>query len=63
VSELTAASSPDTVHQWDSLKHMQLVLAIEEAFNLQFTDDEIVSIKSLQNVIALLENKSGAGHV
>lgn len=57
------ASSPDTVNQWDSLKHMQIVLAIEEAFDLQLTDDEIVSIRSLQSIIALLEKKSGARNV
>ena len=37
-------SSVDTIESWDSLKHMNLIVALEEEFNVQFTDDEIIEM-------------------
>jgi acyl carrier protein len=38
---LERSSSPDTIAAWDSLRHVQLVLAIEEAFGIQFAVEDI----------------------
>ena len=35
-------SSPDSIESWDSLKHMNLVVALEEEFEIELTDDEIL---------------------
>ena len=49
-------SSPDTVEAWDSLKHMNLVLSVEEVFEIQFTDNQIVEMLSVRAIIeAVLE--------
>lgn len=32
---------------WDSLKHMEVVVALEQQFGLQFTFDEIVTFQSV----------------
>ena len=37
-------SSPDTIESWDSLKHMNLVVALEEDFEIEFNDDEILEM-------------------
>ena len=34
-------SSPDTIESWDSLKHMNLIIALEEEFEVELTDNEI----------------------
>jgi len=39
-------TSPDTVPNWDSLRHMQLVLALEAEFDVTFTEQESVEILS-----------------
>jgi acyl carrier protein len=44
---VTADSSPETVEAWDSLKHMNLVLALEEEFGIRFPDETIVSMLSV----------------
>ena len=31
-------SSPDNIDNWDSLKHMMLISALEEEFDIQFSD-------------------------
>ena len=37
-------SSVDTVAGWDSLNHLSLVLSLEEAFNVTFTEEQTVEI-------------------
>ena len=37
-------SSSDNIISWDSLMHMNLVLAIEEEFDISFNDDEIIDM-------------------
>jgi acyl carrier protein len=34
-------SSPDSIVNWDSLHHMNLVIALEEEFNITFNEDDI----------------------
>jgi len=50
-SSLTDVSSPDTVDTWDSLQHLQVILALEEEFGIQFPADDI---DRLQTVGALV---------
>ena len=48
-------SSPDTIESWDSLKHMNLVVALEEEFVIEFTDDEIIEMMNyplIKNIIS-----------
>ena len=46
-------SSPETIERWDSLRHMQLVLAIEDEFDVRFADEDIPELLTLQAI----ENK------
>jgi acyl carrier protein len=43
-SAITPIASPDTIKNWDSLRHMNLVLALEQEFDVEFTDDQVVEI-------------------
>ncbi|MBJ18188.1 MAG: hypothetical protein CL933_02075 [Deltaproteobacteria bacterium] len=47
---ITADSSPETIERWDSLRHMQLVLAMEEEFGITFSDDDIPELLSLRAI-------------
>lgn len=46
---------------WDSLKHMELIVALEEAFDVQLTFDEIVSMRSVREIKRVLGEKGVAG--
>ena len=63
LEQVTLASSPDSIEQWDSLKHMHLVLAIEEAFEIQLTDEEIIMVKDVQSIVSLVEQRIGGLNV
>ncbi len=39
-------SSQDTIEAWDSLKHMNLVLALEQEFGVSVPDEEAAEITS-----------------
>lgn len=40
-SQITRDSSRENVETWDSLKHLHLMLALEEEFGIEFSDDEM----------------------
>jgi acyl carrier protein len=56
-SSLSAASTPDTVESWDSLHHLELVLALEQEFGIQISPEEIEQLLSIELTAALMEEK------
>jgi acyl carrier protein len=44
-------TSPDTVEEWDSVSHMNLVLALEEEFGVKFTEDQIIEMLSYKLIL------------
>ena len=61
VPELRADSSPDNVANWDSLRHLNLVLALEQEFAIQFTPEEIEQLLSVELIEMLVAEKMNAG--
>jgi len=61
--QLNEDSSPDTVENWDSLKHMNLILALEEEFNIIFSDEEIVEMLSVKIIVETLKEKGITSNV
>ncbi len=57
VGKITAESSPETIETWDSMQHLNLVLAIEEKFGLQLSPEEIEEMKSVGAVATLVGKK------
>lgn len=43
---INEGASTDTLAAWTSLRHMNLVLALEEAFNVQIPDEDAANITS-----------------
>lgn len=55
LEEVNEDSSPDTISKWDSLQHMNLVLALEEEFKIQFTGDQTVTMLNVKLILLMLE--------
>ena len=54
---ITGASSPETIESWDSIQHLNLVLAIEEKFALQLSPEEIEQMHTIDQITKLVESK------
>ncbi len=48
---LTGETTAADVDGWDSLTQIQLIVAIEKAFDVKFTSEEIVSWKNVAEMI------------
>lgn len=55
LEKINKKSSPDTIASWDSLSHMKLVIALEEEFNIDFSDDQIVDMISVELIFSTLK--------
>jgi acyl carrier protein len=47
VNAVSDALTPDDVEQWTSLNHLRLVTAVEEAFGVNLSMEQIESIRSI----------------
>lgn len=50
-------TSMDTVDNWDSIKHMNLVLAIEEEFGISIPDEDAANITSYPLIRFVLDEQ------
>ena len=57
VEQVDEHSSPGTIQQWDSLRHMNLLLSLEEELDIRFTDQEMSEMMGLRKILELLENR------
>jgi acyl carrier protein len=53
-------SSPATLPQWDSLAHLNLVMALESQFCVKFTLDEIIGLRDVATIRQFIQRKKGA---
>jgi acyl carrier protein len=53
-------ASQDTIKSWDSLKHMNLVLALEQAFGVEIPDEDAAEITSYALIKLVLQELTGA---
>ena len=53
---LSEESSPDTVPSWDSLNHLNLVMALECEFGISLSADDALNMRSVALIRTLLRN-------
>lgn len=58
--QLTPELTADDVEGWDSLSHVNLVIAVEMKFDIEFTQKEIRSFANVGEMIACIESKLNA---
>ncbi|MCF0142824.1 MAG: acyl carrier protein [Parasporobacterium sp.] len=55
--EVVAETDSDTIEDWDSLEHINLVVAIEKAFGMKFTMDEVKTMKDVGEMVEIIESR------
>jgi acyl carrier protein len=48
------------VERWDSLAHIEIVFMLEDRFDVRFSEEEIVALRSLTDIVGLLQEKHAA---
>ena len=56
LNEINGQSSPDTIENWDSINHMKLITALEEEFDVEFTDEEILEMQNVKLIKYILSH-------
>jgi acyl carrier protein len=57
-SDVTDGLSINTAEEWDSLRHMELIVGIEEEFGIKLSTEEIISMVNIKKIKRIL-NKRG----
>jgi acyl carrier protein len=52
-------TSPDTLNEWDSLVHVQLIAELENVFSITISPDEAIEFETFKNVFDSVNNKVG----
>lgn len=55
--EISNETTADDIDAWDSLTHVQLIVAVEKEFSLKFSTVEVMKLKNVGDFIALIEKK------
>ncbi len=58
--QVTPDLNTDTVETWDSFRHLQVILAIEGEYGVQFDPQRIPELTSVALIQAELEKKGAA---
>ncbi len=61
VGSISDDTSPDTVEKWDSLSHINLIIALEFEFGIHLTPEEAMEMQSVKLIrLTLAEHANDA---
>lgn len=52
-----ADTTADDIEDWDSLEHINLIAAVEQEFGFKFAMGQVVSMKNVGEMVAIIEEK------
>jgi acyl carrier protein len=54
---VTPATTANEVDGWDSLSHVNLIMAVEGRFKIRFTQKELLTFKNVGDLLRAIESK------
>lgn len=54
---ISDSTTADDIEAWDSLTHVQLIVAVEEKFHIKFSTVEVMKLKNVGEFISLIDSK------
>jgi acyl carrier protein len=58
IDSVTEDDSMKTIESWDSLRHLNLIMALEEHFGISFDPEEIPELNSVRTISAAISKHS-----
>ncbi len=55
--QITDVMTADDIDGWDSLSHVNLIVAVEMKFNVRFSQKELLTFKNVGDLLKSIENK------
>ncbi len=55
--DISESRSVDSVDSWDSLRHMMVISALEEAFEIDFDDKEVIELVDYKSLCEAVQVK------
>ena len=55
--EINDAMTANDVEAWDSLTHINLIVAVEKEFKIKFTTGEVNHLRNVGDLVALIRRK------
>jgi acyl carrier protein len=55
--EITRATTAADIDQWDSITHLDLITATEEAFQIEITGFDVMGLKNVGDLLDLVQRK------
>ncbi len=55
--ELSEDTTADDIDEWDSLSHIQLIVAIEKGFNIKLTAREVKEFADVGEMVSCINSK------
>lgn len=59
-AEVSLKSDPDNIDGWDSVGHLNLMMAIEKAFGVKFETKQIIQLDSVEKIFEALEKEEAS---
>lgn len=56
--DITAETTAEDVDDWDSLSHITLMVAVEDAFGIKFKMKEVSSMKNVGEMVAIIAERA-----
>jgi len=58
VNSITETSSADDIENWDSLRHLNLILGLEEEFDITLPDEEVGNLINFKLIELIVNEQS-----
>lgn len=55
--QITPEHSANDIEEWDSINHIQLVVAVEKHFKIRFKNEEVLKWKNVADMISSIQQR------
>ena len=55
--KITDTTTADDIEEWDSLEHINLIVAVEQEFKIKFNMNEVTSMKNVGEMVDIIASR------